>query len=502
MAREPPSTVAGIMHHRSQSPISNLRFCYSVIRMFSRQHRKAKVLFALSDIALATLAFEAAYQTRIWLPLERVFFLTVPLKALVLGFSVLAVVILGLWLNVYEKLDSGDPRVVLRDSFSQCAYGALCLVVFQFLLRLDLSRSFLALFAGYSWIFLFLFRLTAGRLVGVVRREFGATRFVMVVGTGERAVRLAEALERSARYGVRLRGFVANSSGAPGQIRLSSDYQVFELQDLPALLRQHVIDEIIFAVGSESLAELEEVFLMCDEEGVRTRVAVDFFPHVNSEIYLERLGFIPLLTFSAAPHDELSLLAKRITDVILAAAGLVVLLPFMLVIALLIRVTSPGPIIFRQKRCGLNGRQFVFYKFRSMCQNAEDLKAKLQHLSQRTPAFKLPGDPRLTPLGRYLRKFSIDEWPQLWNVLKGDMSLVGPRPAIPQEVDQYQTWQRRRLRMRPGLTCLWALAGRDNIDFDTWMRLDMQYIDNWSLTLDWKILFRTIPRVITGRGAN
>jgi lipopolysaccharide/colanic/teichoic acid biosynthesis glycosyltransferase len=174
----------------------------------------------------------------------------------------------------------------------------------------------------------------------------------------------------------------------------------------------------------------------------------------------------------------------------------------MLLIAAAIRFTAPVPAIFRQVRCGLNGRRFLFYKFRSMCENAEALKAGLAHLNTRQTAFKIPDDPRLTPVGRFLRKFSIDEWPQLWNVLRGDMSLVGPRPAVPGEVDQYQQWQRRRLRMRPGLTCLWAVCGRDSLDFDTWMKMDMQYIDNWSLALDWKILLRTIPRVLTGHGAS
>jgi exopolysaccharide biosynthesis polyprenyl glycosylphosphotransferase len=470
--------------------------------MFSRQHRKVRLLFGLADVMLVALAFECAYQTRMWLHLERVFYLPATLKALVLGFSLGLWVAIGLWLDVYDKLDSGDPRVILRDSFRQCAYGGIGLVIFEFALRLDLSRPFLLLFAAYAWVWMFLFRLTAGRLVGVIRREFGAVHFVMVVGTGERAHLLGESLERSAAYGIRLTGFLsADPDKAGGEIQLAARHPVFALSELPALLNRHVIDEIIFAVGSERLAALEEVFLLCDEEGVRTRVAVDFFPHVNSEVYLERLGFTPLLTFSAAPHDEIRLLVKRAIDVVVSAAGLIVLLPFMAMLVLLIRLTSPGPAIFRQVRCGLNGRRFEFYKFRSMVENAENLKPDFEHLNRKQTAFKIPSDPRRTLVGRWIRKFSIDEWPQLWNVLKGDMSLVGPRPAVPDEVDHYQRWQRRRLRMRPGLTCLWAVAGRDNLDFDTWMKMDMQYIDNWSLGLDWKILLLTIPRVLTGKGA-
>jgi exopolysaccharide biosynthesis polyprenyl glycosylphosphotransferase len=470
--------------------------------MFARQ-RKARVLFGLSDILLTTLAFESAYRTRTLLPLENQFFLTGQQQELVLGSALVAWVVIALWLGVYEKLDSGHPRIILSDTFRQCVYGAVWLVVFEYVLRLELSRPFLLLFSAYTWVLLLLFRLTAGRLVGVLRREFVAPHQVLIAGTGERALRLAQALESSSEYDVRLRGFLSEEDNPPAEIALASLYRVWPVSEFTTILREHVIDEIIFAVGSESLANLEEVFLICDEEGVRTRVAVDFFPHVNSTVSLDRFGDTPLLTFSAAPYDEVQLLAKRAIDVVIAAAGLLVISPLMGLVAVLVRLTSPGPAIFRQVRCGLNGRLFVFYKFRSMVENAEDLKPQLEHLNTRdTVVFKIPGDPRLTPVGRVLRKFSIDEWPQLWNVLRGDMSLVGPRPAVPSEVDQYKCWQRRRLRMRPGLTCLWAISGRDNVDFETWMKMDMQYIDNWSLSLDWKILLQTIPRVIIGHGAN
>ncbi len=468
--------------------------------MYSRRHRKHRVLFAFWDIVLVAAAFEAAYLTRAYLQFERVFFLTGSERALLLGFCSVTWPLIGLWLEIYDRLDSRDPRVILSDTVRQGVYGSLCLVVFQFLLRLDLSRPFLGFFAAYAWLFVYLFRLTAGRLlIGIDRGEFRSPHQVLVAGCGERARRLAETLELSAHKGVHLAGFL---DAEPGTLIVTAEYPVFPYRDLHQLLRRQVIDEIIFAVDSERLAGLEEVFLLCDEEGVRTRVAVDFFPHVNSDVYLDRLGVIPLLTFSATPHDEVRLMVKRITDVILATAGLVAMSPLLLLVALVVRVTSPGPILFRQHRCGLNGRRFMFYKFRSMVENAEALKPSLEHLSERTTAFKIRNDPRLTPAGKFLRKFSIDEWPQLWNVIRGDMSLVGPRPAVPSEVEKYERWQRRRLRMRPGLTCLWAVSGRDTVDFDTWMRMDMQYIDTWSLALDWKILIRTIPRVLTGHGAS
>ncbi|HEV1286285.1 MAG TPA: sugar transferase [Bryobacteraceae bacterium] len=470
--------------------------------MFRGHHRKVRILFGFADVLIVALAFQLAYWTRLRLTLEHYFEVVQPERALLLGWSLVVWVALGLWWEVYDRIDAADVRVILRDAFRQCLLGAASIVLLEYLLRLDLSRFFVGMFALWSWVLLSLFRLNAGRALRAIVREFGSRHYVMVVGLSDAALKLGRQIEDARGYGVQLSGFLSDDGDSGGEVALAQRYPVRPLAKLPDLLREHIIDEIIFAVDSRRLAELEEIFLLCDEEGVKTRVAVDFFPHVNSQISLERLGASPLLTFSATPHDEIRLLVKRLTDLLLAGAAVVFLCPLMLLIALLIRLTSPGPAIFRQVRCGLNGRRFVFYKFRSMCQDAEAMRADVEHLSERKLAMKIPNDPRLTGVGRWLRKFSIDEWPQLWNVLKGDMSLVGPRPALPDEVEQYKRWQRRRLRMRPGITSLWAISGRDAVDFETWMKLDMQYIDQWSLGLDWKILLRTIPHVLSGRGAH
>ncbi len=471
--------------------------------MFDRHKRKAAVFFAVADLVLLLVAFEAAYQLRKALPLPLEFYLLTTTKALVLGFAIVTWLGIGWWMGVYQRLYARDARAAAYDTFRQLIVTTLCLVAFQYILKLDISRVFIGFFGFFTLVLLLSYRVFAGVVRGQIRKLFGAESFYVVVGSSENALEMGRRLEESGEYGVKLLAFVDPSDQLGESVRLAASYPVKRLGELPQMLRRNVIDEIVFAVESEKLCDLEEILLLCDEEGVRTRVVVDFFPHVHSDVYLDHFGPIPLLTFSTTPDDEIRLLLKRAFDVALALLSLVVLGLPMLALSLLVRLTSRGPAIFRQERCGLNGRRFVFYKFRSMVENADELKRSLHHLNEKDgPVFKIADDPRLTMLGRYLRRFSIDEWPQFWNVLKGDMSFVGPRPAVPGEVEQYATWQRRRLRMRPGLTCLWAVRGRDMVDFDTWMKLDLEYIDNWSLWLDLKILLRSIPRVLVGRGAS
>lgn len=433
------------------------------------------------------------------LPLEREFFLAPSVRALLLLAGLAAWVLSGLWVRAYDEILATRPLRILTRAFQQCAIAVTALVFVEYTQRLDLSRPFLGLWALSTFVLL-----GASRLLirSGYRRWAGAAadrRFVYIAGTTGAALRLARLVEQSGRYGLELGGFLAE---APGQIQLSRTYRVHAFPELPRLLETRVVDDLVFAVDSRQLADLEDLLLLCEEEGVRTRFHLGFLPHLHSRVDLEWLAGEPLLTFSGAPHDDFRLLVKRAADIVLAGAALAVLWPVMAGIAVLIRLSSPGPAIFRQVRCGLNGRRFVLYKFRTMVADAEARKAELAHLNVKKTAFKIPNDPRVTPLGRWLRKLSLDELPQLWNVLKGEMSLVGPRPPVPEEVGHYERWQRRRLRMRPGLTCLWTLAGRDELDFEEWMRLDLEYIDRWSLLLDAEIILKTIPHVLFGRGAN
>jgi exopolysaccharide biosynthesis polyprenyl glycosylphosphotransferase len=264
-----------------------------------------------------------------------------------------------------------------------------------------------------------------------------------------------------------------------------------------------VVDEIIF-LGSQrgNLEEFEGLVELCQDLGIRIRVATDFLLNITSEVSLEYLEDLPMLTFSSVPEDTIGILAKRVVDVLVALVLLVVFSPFALITGAFIKLTSSGPMFYRQVRCGLYGRKFELVKFRTMIDGAEDKLWEIKHLNEMGgPVFKMRNDPRVTPLGRVLRKFSIDEIPQAWNVLKGEMSIVGPRAPLVEEVKHYTTKQRRRLSVKPGITCLWQVSGRNDIDFSRWMELDLEYIDTWSFWLDIRIMLRTIPAVFSARGA-
>jgi exopolysaccharide biosynthesis polyprenyl glycosylphosphotransferase len=472
--------------------------------MFARRARLLWLLLVVSDVVPLLLSFEIAYLTRANFPELQLFFLTPGVAAGLLGTAAALWTALGIGLAAYRRPESFETLGMLRLTFVQTVWFGISLATAIYLLKLgDISRLFIALFVASNFLSQIVYRLAARRMRRIVLEGLGGRHYYLIVGTGPKAVEMARLIEQHEEHGTVV-GFVQEPGGPPlPQEGLRREYPVWPLDQLPRMVEEHIVDEIMFAVSRAQLERMEEFFLACEEQGVKTRVLVDFFPHLRSDMALDRLESMPLLTFSNAPENEYLLFLKRALDLALASAALLVSAPLLLLIAVLVRLTSPGPAIYRQLRCGLNGRRFQLYKFRSMYRDAEQMRPAVEHLNEMDgPVFKSSRDPRVTPVGRFLRKTSLDELPQLLNILKGDMSFVGPRPPLPDEVARYEKWQRRRLRMKPGLTCLWALAGRNQLNFAQWMQLDMEYIDNWSLALDFKILLRTIPRVLSGRGAS
>jgi exopolysaccharide biosynthesis polyprenyl glycosylphosphotransferase len=274
--------------------------------------------------------------------------------------------------------------------------------------------------------------------------------------------------------------------------------------DIEAMLKAHVVDEVYLAGQRDAQhQEMQRVITVCERFGIPFALPAAGFRFSRAEPQHKKAtadGYIHYLSVRAKPFQRA---LKRAIDIAVSAVALGLLSPLLLGVAALVKLSSRGPILFKQARVGQHGRQFNMLKFRSMVVNAEELKARLlAQNEQNGPVFKMKSDPRITGIGRFIRKFSIDELPQLLNVLRGEMSLVGPRPPIPSEVAKYEAWQRRRLSVRPGLTCVWQVSGRNEISFEEWMYLDMQYIDHWSLQRDLELIAKTVPVVLTGRGAS
>lgn len=328
------------------------------------------------------------------------------------------------------------------------------------------------------------------------------TRNILIVGTGARAQQLVNIIDKHPEWGIKVIGLVDDdTTKINNQIY---DYKVIgSFKDVPDIIHNTVVDEVIFVVPRSWLNKIEELIYICEIEGLKVSMAADLFELKLSRLKYNNLDKFPLLTFESTPDKVIPLFLKRLFDIVFSGIALVLSSPIFAITALSIKATSKGRVFFKQQRCSLNGRKFTMYKFRTMIDGAETkLKDLLAYNEMKGPVFKMKNDPRITKIGKLLRKLSIDELPQLWSVFKGDMSLVGPRPPIPSEVSKYEPWQRRRLSMRPGITCLWQACGRNKItDFNEWMKLDLTYIDNWSLWLDFKIILKTVPVVLFGTGA-
>jgi exopolysaccharide biosynthesis polyprenyl glycosylphosphotransferase len=342
------------------------------------------------------------------------------------------------------------------------------------------------------------------RLILIMFRYRGRNlRHIIIVGTNERGLKFADHIMAHKEMGYHILGFVDKGYKAePGPIDMLSD-----LDHFPDVLDRYIVDEVIIALPLRSFYdEIMMVVDLCKEQGLKIRLIADTFIDSSSSYRstVEYLDDVPFFTLHIGPRDGLFLRIKRLMDVVISAVALIALLPLFLVVGILIKLDSPGPVFFVHERVGYNKRRFDFYKFRTMTEDAEKKQVELEKLNEVDgPVFKIKNDPRVTKIGKYLRRTSIDEFPQLINVLKGDMSLVGPRPLPIRDYILFdKNWQKRRFSVKPGLTCLWQIQGRNELSFDKWIELDMEYIDHWSLRLDLKILIKTIPAVFSGRGAS
>lgn len=451
------------------------------------------------DLALVVAAFVTAYHLgagiRGLYPFEVYTVILAPL-----------LIIWGCCLNffgMYDSLRTKGPAGIIAAVLKTNAAGFIIFGSFMYVFRLyGVSRAFVGFIFVLASVLIIIEKTVLSIFFKQIRRRGLNYRQMLVVGTGRRAQGFIETVRRHSEWGLRVIGLVDEDPARRGDV-IAGCPVLGSLDDVSDIIHTRVVDEIVFVVPHSWFSKIEPVMQACEIAGVRVHVAVAHFEMKLARAKISDLHGLPLLTFDSAPDRVWHLLIKRVFDICFSGAALVFLSPLFLAIAAAVKLSSPGGVFFRQQRIGLSGRAFTLVKFRTMIAGAEEKLKDLKCRNEmRGPVFKMRDDPRITPVGWILRKFSLDELPQLWNVLKGDMSLIGPRPPLPSEVKEYERWHRRRLSMRPGLSCFWQVSGRNKIsDFNRWVRLDLDYIDNWSLWLDAGIFFRTIPVVFFGFGA-
>jgi exopolysaccharide biosynthesis polyprenyl glycosylphosphotransferase len=367
-----------------------------------------------------------------------------------------------------------------------------------------ITLPFLALFWVLSTAVLCIFRLLLRRVLARIRTHGRNLRYLLILGTNPRALEFARRISASPERGYRLLGFVDDEWVGLTEFRRSGFPIVSSYATLAEFLRNNVVDEVaIFLPFGSFYRNSAEVVSLCELHGILMRFSSDIFGLKTARWRPEEFDGDHFITTYTGAGEHWPMFLKRGLDISLSLFLLVVLTPLLLGIAIAIKLTSTGPILFLQDRIGLNKRRIRVYKFRTMVPDAEQLMPKLEERNEASgPVFKIKDDPRITPIGRFLRRSSMDELPQLLNVLKGDMSLVGPRPLPVRDYNGFsEDWQRRRFSVKPGITCLWQVNGRSGLSFDQWMLLDLQYMDEWSLWLDFKILAKTVPAVLKGAGA-
>lgn len=469
--------------------------------MLKGQHTLFRQLNVVIDALIVAVSFYLAYFIRLHLPLPK------SIKEFV-HYAWLLLIIIPTW-NVVFYLNGLYPANRLRKTeeaiwiiVKSIAIGTAIIIVILFSFRIIyISRVIVVIFSVLCVLFMSAKEISFRQYFNYLRRTKKSLTKTVIIGEKGQVNKLHELIVQNKDLGLDILGYAVIGGGP--KIEDSSLKYLGSSNQIHRVIHKQPVDLVVVGLPKERLSEIEEPLSVCEKEGVELWIAADIFHVIIAKPSIDQVDGIPFLVFKTTPKESWQLLSKRIMDIIVSFTLLIVTSPILLLVGILIKFTSPGPIVFKQKRVSLRGRRFILFKFRSMETNAEQRKRELRKLNvMKGPVFKIKDDPRITKIGKFLRRTSLDELPQLWNVLRGDMSLVGPRPPLPSEVAKYKGWHRRRLSMRPGITCLWQTSGRSQIkEFDKWAQLDLQYIDNWSLWLDIKILAKTILVVLSRSGA-
>ena len=417
----------------------------------------------------------------------------------------------GLWhltfryFGSYRSRRFSSRRSATVDILKAASVGTIIVMVASVIFRIQIATpAFLATFWLTSSVLLAGSRLTLRYVLSLVRLRGRNLRHLLIVGTNGRTFAFARQVEARPELGYRIMGFVDDARNEPEDEYLARFGRVCDFDGFPAFLRTHIVDEVVVALPVKSLyGQAARIVAACEEQGIIVRFISSIFDNRLGHAHVDQFADYPVVTVSNGAMEGVAAGVKRVIDVCVSAALLLLLVPLAGVIILAIRLTSPGRAHFAQERLGQNKHPFRMYKFRTMVAGAEARRGELEALNEADgPVFKMRHDPRVTPIGRWLRKTSLDELPQLFNVLRGDMSLVGPRPLPVRDYEGFsEDWHRRRFSVRPGMTCLWQVHGRSDTSFERWMALDMEYIDTWSLGLDARILASTVSAVIRRSGA-
>jgi len=474
--------------------------------MFKRYNKLVTIGLVLVDALLINVAFALAYWLRYELqwfrPVDEAYY--APFQRYIPFAIVLTILLLIIYRigGVYRQRRGASWFDETYAILNGTATGIVFLVFIAYFYRpLSYSRL-IFLYAGALIVLLLsLSRLVKAWLWARLRRKGIGVDRILIVGAGEIGRTLMRHIVAQPELGYQVVGFVDDDPQ-----RGSKDIGRFRalggIPNLPRLIQEERVDEVLITLPWTYHRKILSIVDQCERERVRARIVPDLFQLSLSRVDVDNMAGVPVIGIREPTIGVWQQTFKRFMDLIVALGGLVILSPLFLLIGLAIKLDSPGPVLFKQTRVGRGGREFTIYKFRSMRQGAEEEKGKLADLNEASgPIFKIRDDPRLTRVGRVLRRWSLDELPQLYNVLRGEMSLVGPRPPTPAEVAMYEDWHKKRLAVCPGMTGLWQVSGRSKLPFDEMVLLDIYYVENWSPALDVKILLRTVPKWLSGEGA-